>query len=159
MKSLHCLLELITTVIYSLQSIPFWSFLINLTSRKFHRARCFPLNSPENRAVVVVLHGVISLIVLDAFGEAEVSDLHRALVLHQHISGSQVPVDVISRSQVVHSLYEKLKKKNQSDWNAARGLCVTSIQSLKYADKQRYCMSHWRRSDSDLMHQVCVLIH
>lgn len=68
-----------------------------------------PLNSPENRAVVVVLHRVISVVVLDALGEAEVSDLHRALVLHQHISGCQVSVDVIFRSQIVHPLRKKNK--------------------------------------------------
>lgn len=71
---------------------------------------CFPpLDSPENRAVVLVFDRVISVIVLDALGEAEISDLHRPLVLHQHISGGQVPVDVILRSQIVHSL----KKTNK----------------------------------------------
>ena len=63
-----------------------------------------PLDSPENRAVIFVFDGVISLIFLDALGEAEISDFYRPLVLHKHISGSQVPVDVIFRSQIVHSL-------------------------------------------------------
>ncbi len=63
-----------------------------------------PLHLPENRAVVFVFDSVISFIVFDALGEAEISDLHHPLVLHQHVSSSQVPVNVIFGSQVVHSL-------------------------------------------------------
>lgn len=50
---------------------------------------------PVNRAVVVILDRVIDFVVLYAFGQAKVADLHRPLILHQHVSGSQVTVDVI----------------------------------------------------------------
>lgn len=67
---------------------------------------------PENRAVVLIFDGVISLIVFDALGEAKISDLYRSLIFHQHVAGGEVPVDVILRSQILHSLSSKRNKKN-----------------------------------------------
>lgn len=59
---------------------------------------------PKDRAVQVILHRVVTLIVFNAFRQAEVSNLHRALVLHQDIPSSQVSVDVIPRAQIIHTL-------------------------------------------------------
>lgn len=64
----------------------------------------FTVYWPEHRAVVFVFDSVIALVFLDALGEAKISNLHCSFVLHQHIPGSQVPVDVILRSQIFHSL-------------------------------------------------------
>lgn len=63
-----------------------------------------PLHSPEDGALVLVFHFVVALVVLDALGQTKVADLHRLLVFHQHIPGSQVAVDVIFRSQIFHPL-------------------------------------------------------
>lgn len=65
---------------------------------------CCPLDLPENRTVILVLDCVITFVIFDALREAKVTNLHSRLVLHQHVSGSQVTVDVILRSQIVHSL-------------------------------------------------------
>ena len=61
-------------------------------------------DSPEDGAVMVVIDLVVGLVLLDALGEAEISDLHRRLVLHQNVARRQVPVDVVLAAQVLHPL-------------------------------------------------------
>lgn len=66
---------------------------------------------PEHRAVQVIFHRVVALIVLNAFGQTEVSDLHRALVFYQNITCRQVSVDVVSRTKVVHALEKRWENR------------------------------------------------
>lgn len=72
-----------------------------------------PPHSPEDGALVLVFHFVIALVVLDALGQTEVSDLHRLLIFHQHIPGSQVAVDVIFRSQIFHPLRRTNRRRDK----------------------------------------------
>lgn len=60
--------------------------------------------SPVHRTVLLLPDRVVLLVVFDALGQAEVSDLNQRLALHQHVTSRQVSVDVVLRAQVVHSL-------------------------------------------------------
>lgn len=69
---------------------------------------------PEHWTVQIIFHRVVTLIIFNAFGQAKVSDLYRAFILHQNIPGSQVSVDVVARAQVVHALEIEVRK--QQGW-------------------------------------------
>ena len=68
-------------------------------------------NSPEDGAVVVVIDLVVCLVLLDALCEAEVSDLHRRLILHQHVTRRKIPVDVVLPAQVLHPLEKQVQTR------------------------------------------------
>lgn len=70
-------------------------------------------DSPEHRTVSILSHTVVNISLWDVFGKAKVPDLHQMLILHQYVPGSQVPVDVSLRVQVIHPLKKEKKQKEQ----------------------------------------------
>ena len=62
------------------------------------------ISLPKDWALLFLFDSVVSLVVFDALGQAEVPYLHHTFTFHQHIACCQVSVDVVLGSQVIHSL-------------------------------------------------------
>lgn len=117
-----------------------WSLLYSCTSNE--------RGLPEHWTVQIVFHRVVTLVIFNAFGQAEVSDLYRAFILHQNIPGCQVPVDVVARAQVVHALESRGQKTaGLSRMLQCRSVLQTETQSMK---TQRIivssCCYYWSQS-------------
>ncbi len=79
--------------------------------------------SPEYGALARLADGVILLILRKNFSQAEVSDLHQKLALHQNVPGGQISMDVAPGRQVVHPLNKPRNTLSSSSQSIVMCVC------------------------------------